>query len=75
MNAEKILFSDSELSFLQNDFVQQTYLTSAIVLESRIGNLYIKKSFSLRLQFILTINILVETVQQIVLSKERKMNI
>ena len=75
MNAEKILFSDSELSFLQNDFVQQTYLTSAIVLESRIGNLYIKKSFSLRLQFVLTINILVETVQQIVLSKERKMNI
>ena len=75
MNAEKILFSDSELSFLQNDFVQQTYLASAIVLESRIGKLHIKKSFSLRLQFVLTINILVETVQQIVLSKERKMNI
>ena len=75
MNAEKKLFSDSDLSFLQNDFVQQTYLASAIVLESRIGKVYIRKSFSFRLQFVLTINILVETVQQIVLRKERKMNI
>ena len=43
--------SDSELSFLQNDFVQQTYLASAIVWNLEVENYKTEFQFQTSIRF------------------------